>query len=186
MGDKLPEILTETEEKALLDQFNIRYQTSYRNKLMIQLALKTGMRISEVLALQWKDLESEASGVKIYIREGKGGKDRVVYLKLGVYEDITHYYSKFKLIPDGLVFTTTKGRRIQARYVRQMLQKKVQKAGINKHIHFHSLRHTALTRFYSQTKDIRLVQQIAGHKNIQTTTIYTHLSGADIQAAMLK
>lgn len=66
-----------------------------------------------------------------------------------------------------------------------MMRQKASTAGIEKIITFHSLRHTALTRLYEKTKDIRLVQEVAGHANISTTMIYTHISGADIREAMI-
>ena len=63
---------------------------------------------------------------------------------------------------------------------------KGKKAGIKKRVHFHLLRYTYLTRLYSQTKDLRLVQEVAGHADISTTQIYTHISGEDVRQAMLE
>ena len=182
----LPQILTEQEEKALLQQFNKRYRTSYRNRLMIEMALATGMRFGEVATLHWEDMEAEAAGVKVNIRKAKGKKDRVVYLKHGVYDSIVYYACKFNLPCEGLVFTTHKDTAVSRFYMAPRIKKAVQKAGIKKDIHFHSLRHTALTRFYNQSLDLRKVQMVAGHENIETTTIYTHISGADIKGLMLQ
>ncbi len=69
--------------------------------------------------------------------------------------------------------------------MRKMMRCKAVSAGIEKIITFHSLRHTALTRLYEKTKDIRLVQKVVGHSNISTTMIYTHVSRANIRDAMI-
>ncbi len=66
-----------------------------------------------------------------------------------------------------------------------MMRHKALKAGIEKIITFHGLRHTALTRLYEKTKDIWLVQEVTGHADISITIIYTHISGADIREAMI-
>ena len=85
----------------------------------------------------------------------------------------------------GIVFTTTKGKPVKDAYIRKMMRQKAIKASIEKIITFHSLRHTSLTRLYEKTKDIRLVQEVAGHSDISTTMVYTHISGADIREAMI-
>ncbi len=84
----------------------------------------------------------------------------------------------------GVFFRASKGKPVKT-YIWKMMRQKAVKAGIEKRITFHSLRHTALTRLYEKTKDIRLVQEIAGHSDISTTMIYTHISGADIREAMI-
>ncbi|MCK4543541.1 MAG: tyrosine-type recombinase/integrase [Spirochaetales bacterium] len=68
----------------------------------------------------------------------------------------------------GIIFRTTKGKSVRDAYIRKMMRQKAVKAGIEKIITFHGLRHTALTQLYEKTKDIRLVQQVSGHANIST------------------
>lgn len=86
----------------------------------------------------------------------------------------------------GLVFTTLKNTPLKDSYLRKMISGKATRAQITKHVHFHFLRHTYLTRLYSRTKDLRLVQEVAGHADISTTQIYTHISGEDVRKAMLE
>lgn len=186
MKRKLPVILTKKEEMQLLNQFNTRYVTSHRNMLMIKLALATGMRISEVLALRWEDMEPEHGAVRLKVVNGKGGKDRILFITPDLFEELQTYVNKHDQEVYGHVFRTTKGEPVKDSYIRRMMRQKAVKAGIKKIITFHSLRHTALTRLYENTKDIRMVQEIAGHSNITTTMIYTHISGADIREAMTK
>jgi len=185
MKKKLPVVLTEEEETRLLKQFNSRYQTSHRNREMLRLALETGMRISEVLSLRWEEMEPEAGAVKIRVIDGKGKKDRTLFISPVMYDRLVKYAEKFNLQRTGLVFTTMKGTPVKSSYIRKMMRQKAASAEIEKLITFHSLRHTALTRLYSKTKNIRLVQEVAGHSDISTTMIYTHISGADIREAMI-
>jgi integrase len=150
--------------------------------MMIKLSLAAGLRISEVLALRWEELEPDNGAVKIRILNGK---DRILFISPGLYEDLHDFAEKHSLECTGVIFRTTKGKPVKDAYVRKMMRQKAVKAGIAKIITFHSLRHTALTRLYEKTKDIRLVQEVAGHANISTTMINTHISGADIREAMI-
>jgi len=185
MMKKLPVVLTQDEEIRLLKQFNKRYVTSHRNLLMIKLSLATGLRISEVLKLKWEEMEPDQGAVKLRILKGKNGKDRNLFMAPCLYNELMNYTEKYSQEHSGLVFRTTKGKPVKDAYIRKMMRLKATNAGIEKIITFHSLRHTALTRLYEKTKDIRLVQEVAGHANISTTMIYTHISGADIREAMI-
>lgn len=178
----LPDILTEDEEQALLATFNRRYPTAERNRLMIWLALTTGMRVGDLINLKFGDIELDTG--RTHIKLGKGAKDRVLFIRAEILSDLVDLADR---ISDhtGLVFTTLKGGSLQPSYLRGMIQKQARKAGIEKRVHFHLLRHTYLTRLYGRTKDIRVVQEVAGHASIATTQIYTHVSGEDIREAML-
>ena len=179
----LPDILTPEEESRLLAVFNQRYPTSRRSRCMILLALNTGMRVSDLLKLQWSDIEL-ATG-RTHVKKGKGKKDRVLFIKPAILSDLVEMTQKMGRTREGLIFTTLAGEPIEDSYLRRMIADRAQKAGINKRVYFHLLRHTYLTRLYSQTKDLRLVQEVAGHEDIGTTQIYTHISGEDVRRAML-
>lgn len=188
---KLPDILTEDEETALLKVFNRRYPTAFRNRTMIKLALNTGMRIGDLVKLKWADIERDSG--RCHIKHGKGrktenyqGKDRVIFIKAEILSEMVDLAGKMGRKLAGLVFTTLKGKPVQDQYLRRMIGEKAKKAGIDKRVHFHLLRHTYLTRLYGRTKDLRLVQEVAGHADISTTQIYTHISGEDVRAAMLE
>ncbi len=196
---KLPDILTDDEETALLAAFNRRYPTALRNRCMISLALATGMRIGDMVGkkaadegketdkptgLRWEDIELDSG--RCHIKQGKGYKDRVIFIKAEILSDLVDLAKKMKRDRTGLVFTTLAGKPVQAQYLRRMIAEKAKKAGITKRTHFHLLRHTFLTKLYARTKDIRLVQEVAGHSDISTTMIYTHVSGEDIRTAMLE
>lgn len=184
MGKRqLPDILTDEEEFKLLAVFNRRYPTSHRNFTMILLALNSGMRIGDLIKLQWSDIELDSG--RCHIKRGKGEKDRVIFIKPMVLSEMVDQAKRMNRDMSGLVFTTLKGDPVQDQYLRRMIAEKARKAGITKRVHFHLLRHGYLSRLYGRTKDLRLVQEVAGHADISTTQIYTHISGADVKAAML-
>jgi integrase/recombinase XerD len=185
MGKReLPDILTDQEEKSLLDVFNPRYPTSCRNRVMILLALSTGMRVGDIISLQWSDIELDSG--RTHVKLGKGKKDRVIFIKPEVLSDMVDLSAKMDRERSGLVFSTLKGKPVQSQYLRRMIGEKAKKAGIEKRVYFHLLRHSYLSKLYGRTMDIRLVQEVAGHSDISTTQIYTHVSGADVKAAMLE
>jgi integrase/recombinase XerD len=190
---KLPDILTPDEETALLSVFNRRYPTAERNRLMVLLALRTGMRVGDLVNLQWSDIELDTG--RCHIKNGKGKKDRVIFIKAEILSDLVDLAKRFGGLPVGYVFTTLKGEPLRvlsgknkgkvSPYLRTMIARQAEKAGIEKRVHFHLLRHTYLTRLYSHTKDIDLVKDAAGHANMGTTQIYVHTSGEDLRDAML-
>ena len=150
---------------------------------MILLALNTGMRIGDLVTLCWGDIELDTG--RVHIKKGKGSKDRVIFIRPAILSEMLNVCQKMGGEPEGLVFTTLKGEPIKTPYLRRMIAEKAKKAGIGKRVHFHLLRHTYLTRLYARTKDIRVVQEVAGHADISTTQIYTHVSGEDVRSAML-
>jgi len=181
MARKLPDILTPDEEQRLLATFNKRYPTAERNRLMILLALNTGMRVGDLINLRFEDIELDTG--RTHIKQGKGAKDRVLFIRAEILSELIDLADR---ISDhtGLVFKTLKGGPLLPSYLRDMIRNQTRKAGIEKRVHFHLLRHTYLTRLYQRTKDIRMVQEVAGHASIATTQIYTHVSGEDIREAM--
>src|SRR6056297_4145386 len=79
MGKRaIPVVLTEEEQRSLLNQFNTRYVTSQRNKVMLGLMLNTGLRVSEAVSLRWEDVNLTSG--KVMVREGKGAKDRTLWV----------------------------------------------------------------------------------------------------------
>lgn len=181
----LPEVLTSAEEAAVMKQFNLRYFTSHRNQVMIMLALQTGMRVSELIKLKYSDITPSEGCFKVHIKQGKGKKDRMVFITPDMFDSLQELRISS---PAGesavLVFHTTTGEPVKDSYLRKMIKDKGARAGVPR-LHFHLLRHTYLTRTFDKTKDIRVVQEIAGHASINTTMIYTHTSGEAVRAAMM-
>ncbi len=178
---KLPETLTEGECIALTSQPKPRYPTGLRDLAMIRLMLNTGLRAAECLNLQVRHVDWMTG--KIMVREGKGKRDRTLWVNEDVLILLRTWREKRSAQSDVL-FTTLQGNRINDRALRAMVKRRAEKAWIPKDVHPHTLRHTFATEFYRQTKDIRLTQKMLGHADLSTTMIYTHVVDEDAEAAM--
>jgi integrase/recombinase XerD len=181
---KIPEFLTEQEQQILLNTFNTRYFTSQRNKTMIKLTLNTGLRLSELINLKWADINLLTGQLKVV--EGKGKKDRILWIDdetlkiLGLWKE----RQAEKLGKTEYVFTNRNGKQLVARDIREMISKYAKKAGIEKKVSPHTLRHSFATDLLRETKNIRLVQKALGHSDISTTMIYTHIVDDELENAM--
>ena len=180
-GRKLPDVLTEAERKALLQQPNRRAPTSLRNLCMIRLMLNAGLRSAEVLNLKVRDIDWMSG--KLSVRDGKGGKDRTLWMNE---EDLDLLQSWRERRPEqsDLLFTTLQGHPVSDRYLRAMVKRVAGKAGIEKRVYPHLLRHTFATDLYRKTKNIRLVQKALGHEDLSTTMIYTHIIDPELEDAL--
>jgi len=185
MARKLPEVLTETEQQALLAQPNPRYPTGERNRLLLSLMLNTGLRLSEAGGLRWRDIDLTSG--RLMVRAGKGAKDRTLWAGEGDIEALRKWrerQTKAVGLSQDHVFTTLAGRPISGRYVQQMVKRYAARAGIEKDVHPHTLRHTFATDLYRETSNIRLTQKALGHANLATTQIYTHIVDEELEGAL--
>ena len=182
---KIPEILEADEQAALLRQPNPRYPTGERNRLMLAVMLNTGLRLSEATGLRWREIDLTSG--KLIVRQGKGARDRTLWvgeLDLGL---LRHWRERqAKVVPSAPshVFTTLDGKPVSNRYVQEMVKRYAAKAGIDKDVHPHTLRHTFATDLYRQTTNIRLTQKALGHANLATTQIYTHIVDEELEGAL--
>lgn len=154
---RIPEVLNLRELEALFAQPNPKVPTGLRNLCMMRVMANVGLRCSEVLALRVRDIDWMSG--QLDVREGKGGFDRTLWLN----EDDLELLRQWRSIrPAGKceeLFTTLDGTPMQDRYVRAMVKRLAKRAGINKDVHPHMLRHTFATDLYRKTKNIRLVQK---------------------------
>ncbi len=189
-GRKIPEVLAEKEQEALLEQPNPRYPTGQRNRVMLRLMLDTGLRLSEMTALRWKDLDldgADPDGTTLMVRQGKGRKDRKLWIGAADVESLQSWKARQAEEvgrPVDHVFTTLQGNPVSGRYVQQMVKRYAARAGIEKDIHPHTLRHSFATDLYRETTNIRLTQKALGHSNLATTQIYTHIVDEELEGAM--
>ena len=165
---KLPVVLEPEEVQNLLKQPSKRYPTGLRNKVIISLMLHCDLRLSEVINLKPGNLNLTKG--KLRVEGGKGEKDR----DLAILDYLTDLLDTWRSIgpKSNYFFSTLKGRKLSDRYIQQMVKRYAQKAGIEKKISPHTLRHTYATEYYKQTKDIETLRRILGHSDISTTTIY--------------
>jgi integrase/recombinase XerD len=177
----LPETLNTQERKALLAAPRLQAPTGHRDLCMMTLMLNAGLRASEVLHLRGRDIDWTSG--QLMVREGKGKKDRSLWLSEPDLELLRAWKSR-RPVAGELLFTTLRGTPIKDRDLRAMVKRRARKAGIIKDVHPHMLRHTFATDLYRVTKDIRLVQKTLGHADLSTTMIYTHLVDDDVAHAM--
>ena len=179
---RLPKVLSAAETALVLAQFNTRYPTPLRNLCMVRTMLEAGLRVGEVVALKPEHLDMTTC--KLVVREGKGAKDRVLWIGDDLRDLIGTWLERR---PESLwLFPTRDGGQVQTRYVRQMVKRVARRAGVSEveRVSPHALRHTFATTLYSETTNIRLVQKALGHSDLSTTMIYTHVFDADLEAAM--
>jgi len=181
---KLPTVLTEDEQARLLSQPTPRYPTGERNRTMLRLMLNTGLRLAEVTALKWRDLDLTTG--KLMVRQGKGRKDRTLWVAEADIDSLRHLRERQakECGKCDCVFTTLEGKPLGHRYVQRMIARYARKAGIEKRITPHTLRHSFATDLYRETSKIRLVQKVLGHSDLSTTMIYTHIHDPEVEDAL--
>ncbi|WP_325064268.1 tyrosine-type recombinase/integrase [Borreliella bavariensis] len=128
----------------------------------------------------------EDSTGRIHIKMGKGKKDRVIFCSPEFFKELKSMNAKFNLKVNIYVFPSSTGSKVDINTLQKMIKSKCIKLGFKKRVYFHLFRHTYLTKIYEETNNICLVQEIAGHSDISTTMIYTHISSNMIRDVMLK
>jgi site-specific recombinase XerD len=189
--DKLPKILTQEETSSLLSQPNQRYFGPQRDYLYMRLMLKAGLRASEATALRPEHL-GLMSG-KLTVREGKGAKDRTLWVGEGLLEELQEWTERRAdeakeagAEGSGFLLPTRKGTEVATSHLRRSVKRYARKANIEEvgRVSPHTLRHTFATRLYRETGNIRLVQKALGHSDLSTTMIYTHVVDEELEGAM--
>ncbi len=177
-GQSLPDILSEKEVEILLQQPRGVSPQALRDRAILEVLYATGLRVSELVALDRKDLNLELGYVRCL---GKGDKERIVPLGQKAIRAAKSYLrsGRPQLVhpPEGeAFFLNLRGKRITRQAVWQILKKYAQRAAIDKSISPHTLRHSFATHLLDHGADLRVVQELLGHVSITTTQIYTHVS----------
>ena len=175
-----PEVLTPVELLAVLGANN-RGLTGTRNKALIVVGWRAGLRISESLALKLGDLNREQQTVRIL--HGKGDKARTVGLDASAWAMVDQWIiarQSAGIAPTAPLFCTSEGGKLADRYVRELLPRLARDAGINKRCHYHGLRHTMAFELASEGVPMHIIQQQLGHSNLAVTSRYiSHLNPAE-------
>ena len=162
---KLPEVLTKEEIEIFIDSCKTKKQ-----KLVVLLLYSTGMRVSELCNLKYKDIE----GNFVRVRQGKGKKDRITIISKKVLDLIG------KNDPENYVLTKSK-RRLSERAVQRIIKRILKNSGLCKNITPHTLRHCFATHLLENGVDIRKIQILLGHSSLSTTQRYTHVSKRELE-----
>ena len=189
LGKRLPKYLSLDESKKLLQVAQSDdNRNSERDFAIITLFLNCGMRLSELVNINIKDITFSESKLNVI---GKGNKERTIYLNNACVSAINQYLlvrpkEGIKYDSKDALFLSERRERISNRTVQLIVKKELQKAGldINKYS-VHKLRHTAATLMYQYGNvDIRALQELLGHESISTTEIYTHVDNSQIRNAV--
>lgn len=132
----------------------------------------SGLRISELLNLRWTDID-EGRKV-IHVRSGKGNKDRITLLSPVAFEYLIFYRAKYQT--KEWIFEGLDKNRYSARSVNRLIKRSAEKAGIQKNISAHTLRHSFATHLLEHGTDLRYIQALLGHESSRTTERYTHVT----------
>lgn len=188
----LPKYLSINESKKLLGaKAKSKSPNKFRDYCILTLFLNCGMRLSELVGIDLKNIKMDANSLTLL---GKGNKERVVFLNkacmcaIGEYLEKERSQIKTSKNTQALFLSKRTGQRIGARQVQKIVQAALEEAGLSgKGYSPHKLRHTAATLLYQHGKvDILILKELLGHANIGTTEIYTHTSNQMIKEAVIK
>ena len=187
---QLPKFRSLEESLSLLDSIKNdgTSKNTVRDYAIITLFLNCGMRLSELVGINLNDIDKELRSMRVI---GKGSKERVVYLNDACKQALTEYFKirlsdEKKNIKDPALFLSSRDKRISNKTVQWVVYKYLDAAGLEyKHYSTHKLRHTAATLMYQNGHvDVRVLKDILGHEQLNTTQIYTHVSDESMENAV--
>ena len=178
-GLKLPDTLTISEVKQLLEATNIPTPRGMRDAAMVELLYAAGLRVSELIHLTVNDINLEAGFVRVF---GKGAKERIVPMGQYAMDKLDIYLTSarpllLKLHTSRTLFVARAGNPMTRQGFWKLLNKYTLKAGLTGKISPHTLRHSFATHLIEGGADLRVIQVMLGHADISTTQIYTHITG---------
>lgn len=180
----LPSVISLEEVDELFMQPDLTKPSGIRDRAMLEIMYACGLRVSELLSIEKKNVSFETSTIRIF---GKGAKERVVPVSEFALDYLIKYinevrnYSKNR--QSKYIFLNEEGKPISRQYFWQIIKKYSEKAGIIVNVTPHTLRHCFATHLLENGADLRAVQEMLGHSKINTTQIYTHVSSKRILSA---
>jgi integrase/recombinase XerD len=179
LASRQPVHLSLKEAKKLLNAVDGEFKE--RDYCILTLFLNCGMRLSELVGIDLKDIKGDT--LKVI---GKGDKERTVYLNEACIQAVKDYLTTRPSVKTDALFISKRKQRIDNKTVQHMVKKYIEKAGLDgKKYSVHKLRHTAATLMYQYGDvDIRALQEILGHSNVSTTQIYTHVDNKTLREAV--
>jgi len=165
---KLPNVLSKEEVIKLID-----VTENIKHKLIIMFLYYAGLRVSEVVSVKWENLDFDRE--LINLKQAKGNKDRTIFFHKKIIERLRGLNRR------GLIFISERDKKYSKGTIQAIVRNSAKKAGLNKRIHPHMLRHSFATHLLEAGADIRYIQKLLGHQSLRTTTIYTHVANKDIK-----
>ncbi len=184
---KLPNFLNETEVEQVLDSLEENSVNGLKNKCLFELLYSTGIRVSELSNITLNNLDMQDLSIRIM---GKGSKERIVYFGARA-KDLLEKYLKVrdKLLKKGdipYLFVNNIGGKLSRQSIEEIMSKIALGSKLNHKFSPHTLRHTFATHLLDEGADLRSVQELLGHENLNTTEIYTHVSNERLRSVYLK
>lgn len=179
---KLPVVLSITEMQQILESIKIDDHIGCRNRCMLELMYATGLRVSELINLNVSSINLYMGYIKVI---GKGDKERIVPIGdivkriLNIY--LNQYRDKFIKKESSLLFFNNHGNKLSREEFYIILKQVIEQTSINKKVSPHTIRHSFATHLLENGADLRSIQELLGHSDISTTTIYTHISNQKIK-----
>ncbi len=182
---RLPIVLESHEIEAIKNTFNLRYRCPCRNRAMVELMHRAGLRVSEIVKARRVDIKWEGDPVCIEVRGGKGGKDRTLPLSATCLAVLARWDAR-RPKKGRTFFCSLKGTPLDARYVERMVKRHAFRAGIEnpERVTPHIFRHTFATEAIQHMTPPEL-QQLLGHASLATTMIYVHVRPSAIASKVL-
>jgi site-specific recombinase XerD len=170
---KLPSVLSEGEIVSLIERTE-----NLKHRALLMTAYSAGLRVSELVSLKLRDIDS--GRMLIHLHAAKGKRDRMVPLSGKLLDTLRAYFRQYR--PRVYLFESSPATPYNAHYAQAVLREAKQKAGVYKKGSVHLLRHSYATHLLEGGTDIRYIQNFLGHKSLQTTMRYTHVSQLKIEA----
>ena len=174
---RLPDFLTENEMDRLLEAPDLNTELGVRDLAILEMLYSSGVRLSELAALDLDNVDMEAREAKVL---GKGSKERIVLLGGPAVQALQNYMTASRPLlsdaPTNALFLNRYGGRLSRRSIQKIVKKGALQAAISPRTHTHSMRHTFATHMLEGGADLRIVQELLGHSSPATTQIYTHVT----------
>ncbi|MGH1441055.1 MAG: site-specific tyrosine recombinase XerD [Cellvibrionaceae bacterium] len=183
-GRPLPKTLTEQEVELLLDAPDLSDPVQFRDRAMLELLYATGLRVSELIALQIHEINLTQGVIRVM---GKGGKERLVPLGEEAISWLKRYFQQARPELMGreagdVAFPSLRSRQMTRQTFWHRVKRHALVAGIEKPLSPHVLRHAFATHLLNHGADLRVVQMLLGHSDLSTTQIYTHVAQHRLQS----
>lgn len=188
LGRHLPSVLSVQEIDALKNAVDVSKTEGQRNRAMIEVAYSCGLRVSELVGLKISDIYADEGFIKV---EGKGSKQRLVPISQTALHDIRLYLLDRNALPTikkesaDVLFLNRRGGMLTRQMFFTILKQCALQAGIKTVISPHTLRHSFATHLLEGGANLRVIQEMLGHSNIQTTEIYTHVGTQYLRETIL-
>lgn len=178
LGRTLPDSLSETDVELLLNAPEVTDKLGFRDRTMLEMLYATGLRVSELVELKFSQINFRQGCVRIV---GKGGKERLVPVGEEAMDWAERYLNTARQAILGnrqsdYLFVTTRGTSMTRQAFWHIIKRYAVRAGIDKHLSPHTLRHAFATHLLNHGADLRVVQLLLGHSDLSTTQIYTHIA----------